>query len=98
MGLRNYLLPLQQKPANCFSICFAILGLKFSLAPYSHYFFGLCKEPNNKNAESAAAAAAATHYYWPTHWRIFSDLALLLLQQQQQQMGFVFQLPKFCQT
>jgi hypothetical protein len=78
-----------------FFICFAILGLKFSLAHYSHYFFGLCKEPNNKIAESAAAAAAATHYYWPTRWRIFTDLLLLLQQQQQQQMGLSCNFPNF---
>jgi hypothetical protein len=77
-----------------FFICFAILGLKFSLAHYSHYFFGLCKEPNNKNAESesGASAAAATHYYWPTRWRIFTEL---LQQQQQQQMGLSCNFPNF---
>jgi hypothetical protein len=61
------------------------------LAHYSHYFFGLCNEPNNKNAESDAAAAAATHYYWPTRWRIFTDLLLLLLQQ----MGLSSDFPNF---
>jgi hypothetical protein len=75
-----------------FFICFALLGLKFSLAHYSHYFFGLCQEPNNKNAESAAAAATARHYYWPTRWRIFTDLLLL---QQQQQMGLSCNFPNF---
>jgi len=85
---------LQHKLANCFFICFAILGLKFSLAHYSHYFFGLCKEPNNKIAESAAAAATATLYYWPTRWRIFTDL-LLLQQQQLQQMGLSCNFPNF---
>jgi len=82
---------LQHKLANCFFICFAILGLKFSLAHYSHYFFGLCKEPNNKIAESAAAAATATLYYWPTRWRIFTDLLLLQLQQ----MGLSCNFPNF---
>ncbi len=67
--------PLQHKPANCFSFVLQYLGSRSSVWPIILIlFFGLCKEPNNKNGESvAAAAAAATHYSWPHtlenfHW------------------------------
>jgi len=87
---------LQHKPANCFSFVLQYLGSSSVWPIILIIFFGLCKEPNNKIAESAAAAAAATHYYWPTRWRIFTDfLLLLLLQLQLQQMGLSCNFPNF---
>jgi hypothetical protein len=87
--------PSQHKPAKLFFICFAILGLKFSLAHYSHNFFGLCKEQTTKMLKvKVVLLLQQDTTTGPTRWRIFTDL--LLLQQQQQQMGFVLQLPKFC--
>jgi hypothetical protein len=77
-----------------FFICFAILGLKFSLAHYSHYLFGLCKEQTTKMLKVLPLLQQDTTT--GPHVGEFSLTCCRCCCAAAAADVFVFQLPKFC--